>query len=169
MLSINQVWGADPTITLNASDFTGSGSSYLASEQSLTIGGIGYGANNYNPSSHQVRGNQSTLASNFYVYNKEELPGAIKSITITATGDNFKAGGVVNVYLGTSAIDSNPNSTTKTGTIGSSATSTCTIDLSSNTTDTYFRLQLTNGFTTGICILNSITIEYANSAKYTDD
>lgn len=82
-------YGASITIVPNGAT-TGSGaSSYVSTDVSFSVSSIGFIINNYNPSTRQVRGNQSTVSKNFYLYNTAALPGLVRKITMNMTGNTI--------------------------------------------------------------------------------
>lgn len=83
VVGVGSAWGEEKTITIGINPSNSSSSTYLTSVQTFTIEGVDFKMNNYNPSSGQIRGNQSSVSSNFYLYNTTEIPGTIKSVEFT--------------------------------------------------------------------------------------
>lgn len=148
IMGASNAWGDEITIDVNPSG--SSSTKYLTSEQEFTIGGVTFKMNNYNPSNGQIRGNQSTVSSNFYLYNTTPLPGELQSVQIkSATLTN--ANTLINT--GSSAITT-PSST------GTAASSSKWTGLSG----TYFCISLTKGATSGSVSMSGITITYEAAA-----
>ena len=143
----------DKTTTGNTS------SSYVTSEKSFTYEGIGFTVNNWNPSSLQIRGNQTASSnmqsgSNFYLRNTTAIPGAIRSITITYT-----AGTIVNAktyaQVSTSVITNQTTSNSKTATAG-----TQEVSWEFDGTGSYFAIGMVKGGTSGTTNSGVVTITY---------
>ena len=155
-------WAEDVTISIGNNPTNSTSTSYLATEQSFTIGGVSFVMNNYNPKSGQIRGNQggatSVSSSNFYLYNTTPIPGTLKSITITvsSTGTNTLNDGKTYLNTGTSVI----TSATTDGATPSSASW-------NNLSGTYFCIGMAKGGTSGTCTISGITITYTPSSTPT--
>lgn len=109
---------------------------------------------NYNPSSGQIRGNQSTSSSNFYLYNTTALPGALKTVAITiSTANNTFVNS--NTYINTDGSSISTHSTSGTNPTGSGETRTW-----SNLSGTFFEISLASGGTSGTCKISKIEITY---------
>ena len=143
-LGISQMWGA--TITFNVKG-QGSGNSYITLETQYTSGSTKYKMKNWVPSSGQVRGNNSTNSNNFYIYNTDAIPGTISGISITGGSYTYSK---IKYNTATSAITSHT-------TTNSMSSSSATI---SNGTGTYFRINFTNGVTSGTQCMTSVTITF---------
>ena len=144
-------WAGEGTISIGTNPSNSSSTSYLTSAQTFTIDGVTFVMNNYNPSSGQIRGNQGSASSNFYLYNTTPLPGEILSIEITVTTatSTFVAS---NTYLntGTSAITSPKTS-------GTNPSGQAWSGLSDYT---YFCISMAKGGTSNTCKISGITITY---------
>ena len=148
IVGASNAWGDEITIDVNPSG--SSSQKYLTSEQEFTIGGVTFKMNNYNPSNGQIRGNQSTVSSNFYLYNTTPLPGELQSVQIKSA-KLANANTLINT--GSSAITT-PSST------GTAASSSKWTGLSG----TYFCISLTKGATSGNVSMSGITITYEAAA-----
>jgi len=141
--------------------------SYVTTATTFTEDSSTYVINNWNPKSLQIRGNQSSISSNFYLYNTTALPGAVQSVTITTQSASLKPA-YWYVVTGTSSV----GAVTSGGTVGtgSTAVTTFTINLT-NTTDTFFSIYAKSGATYGTALLataNSIVINYASTTTVTN-
>lgn len=88
------------TVEINMKGFSGSESkSYLSSEVFDTVDGVTYYANNFNPSSGQTKGNQTTTTGNFYLYNSTALDKKLISVTIYFEGADANNTLQNNVYV----------------------------------------------------------------------
>lgn len=157
MLTIGSgnVWGE--TIEFKIKGSGASGSAYIDTETAQTAASTyGYKINHWNPSSGQVKGNQSTIANNFYVYNTTPIPGSITGIqivTLSGTYDFTKA----YYMLGTSQC------TTASG--GTAFSSNSVSGLSGS--NTYFRVQFRRYTTSGTCTADKIIITYTPTPSCT--
>ena len=140
--------------------------SYVASETEFTTNDVTFKINNWNPSSLQIRGNQTTnqnlqAGSNFYLHNTTAMPGNITGITITYT-----AGTIVNAktYAMTSsaAITSQSIAASTAGTAGTNSV-TWTFD----GTSPFFAIGMEKGGTSGTTKCGTITITYATGQSET--
>lgn len=153
---------ASISITPNKATTGSSSTSYVSTETAFTANGVGYVINNWNPSSLQIRGNQTASTNmqsgkNFYIHNTTALPGAIESITLTYT-----AGSVVNskVYaqVGTSVITNQTTGNSKTATAG-----TKQVTWTFTGSNTFFAIGMIKGGTSGTTNMGTLTITYADA------
>lgn len=147
-------YGASITIVPNGAT-TGSGaSSYVSTDVSFSVSSIGFIINNYNPSTRQVRGNQSTVSKNFYLYNTAALPGLVRKITMNMTGNTIIPNKISLI------TDTAPITDTAGGTKGTGSGKTNTVSWDVTGELSYFRIQFSNGGTSGSAICSEIIIEY---------
>ena len=142
------------TITMTGNKIC-SGSSYIQSNTNFTVDGIGFTINNFNPSSGQVRGNQTTQSNmlsgkNFYLFNTTAFPGNITKISYS-----IKAGSVVATYTYAKV------GATKFSSLGTSgATKPSNNSWTFSGDNAYFAIGMQKGGTSGTTTLNSISIYY---------
>lgn len=81
----SSVWGADETYSLtpNQSSTGSSATSYITTLTEFTYNSIKWKMNQWNPSTLQIKTNQSSAASEFRFYNTSAIPGRIKQVVIT--------------------------------------------------------------------------------------
>lgn len=147
--------GGTATIDMKATGV--SGTSYVATAQTFTISDISYTAHNFNPNNGQVKGNQTSATSNFYINNNTAYSGKIKKVTMTTGAtDNAKFQNNCYCTTGSSAITT-PAGEGTAGTISSDGKSiTWTLDSS----DSYFMISTKEKFTSGSATNVVITVEY---------
>lgn len=141
---------------------TGSTStSYVTTAKDFTYEGVGFKVNNWNPSTLQVRGNQTANSStnlqscsNFMLRNTSAIPGKIKSISIEYTSGTLEASNIY-VQTGSSEITTQKSTTSIAGTAGSKVVTWNFEDGGS-----YFALGMLKGGTSGTAISGNITITY---------
>jgi hypothetical protein len=139
---------------------TGSTStSYVQDETIFTYDGIQYAVNNWNPSTLQIRGNQTSQSNmqsgkNFYLRNKTAIPGKITSIKVEYTSGSLVA---TSIYAVTSTSQIT-NQTTSASKKGTAATNAVTWDFDAN--GGYFAIGMQKGGTSGTAISGIITITY---------
>lgn len=147
------------TLTLNAATTGKSSSSYVSTATSFIYEGVTYNVNNWNPSSLQIRGNQTTQTnlqsgSNFMIRNTTAIPGKIKSIEITYTAGSVVAANTYAV-VGASEITTQTTDGSTAGTAGTSAITWTFADGGS-----YFAIGMIKGGTSGTTKAGTITIAY---------
>lgn len=139
---------------------TGSTSTnYVQTETAFTHDGIQYAVNNWNPSTLQIRGNQSSQSNmqsgkNFYLRNKTAIPGKITSIKVEYTSGSLVA---TSIYAVTSTSQIT-NQTTSASKKGTAATKAVIWDFDAN--GGYFAIGMQKGGTSGTAISGIITITY---------
>ncbi len=139
---------------------TGSTStSYVQNETTFTYDGIQYAVNNWNPSTLQIRGNQTSQSNmqsgkNFYLRNKTAIPGKITSIKVEYTSGSLVA---TSIYAVTSTSQIT-NQTTSASKKGTAATNAVTWDFDAN--GGYFAIGMQKGGTSGTALSGTITITY---------
>lgn len=69
---------AELTINFNSTDFGNTSSTYVTKQFDFTKAGVTFNANQVNPSTGQVRVNQTSTSGNFYIYNTTALPNISK-------------------------------------------------------------------------------------------
>lgn len=161
------MWGQDLSFTPNQETTGSNSSSYVSTETEFTTGDVTFKINNWNPSSLQIRGNQTTQTNlqsgaNFYLHNTTAMPGNITGITITYTEGTIVA---ANTYAMTSnsAITSQSTSNSTAGTAASSSV-TWTFDGSSP----FFAIGMAKGATSGTTKCGTITITYTSGGQTLD-
>jgi len=143
------------------------GTSYIATLTNFTAQEIGWAINNWIPSNLQVRGNNSTVSSNFQFYNTTAIPGNITKVTLNAFSSTTGIGGTGTNHLNPASISlvagTDVQSGTSTG-IATTAETDCVYwNLSGG--NNFFRIQFVNGATSGTARISSIEIEYSESAN----
>lgn len=139
---------------------TGSTStSYVQNETAFTYDGIQYAVNNWNPSTLQIRGNQTSQTNmqsgkNFYLRNQTAIPGKITSIKVEYTSGSLVA---TSIYAVTSTSQIT-NQTTSASKKGTAATKAVIWDFDAN--GGYFAIGMQKGGTSGTAISGIITITY---------
>ena len=106
VLVCGNVWGETVTYTFTP-DKTTTGSSstaYVTSAYSFTYNDIGWSFNQWNPSTLQVRTNQSSADSEFNFKNTSAFPGKITSVVITFSALTVSDASKLCFVGGTSAI-----------------------------------------------------------------
>lgn len=161
------MWGQTLSFTPNSETTGSSSSTYVESATSFTTQDVTFVINNWNPSSLQIRGNQTTQQNlqsgkNFYLRNTTAMPGNITGITITYTAGTIVA---ANTYAMTSndAITSQSTTNSTAGTAASSSV-TWTFDGSSP----FFAIGMVKGATSGTTTCGTITITYTSGGQTLD-
>jgi len=141
------------------------GTGYVATLTNFTAEGIEWAINNWIPNTIQVRGNNSTVSSNFQFYNTTAIPGHITKVTLNAfntdiggTGTNRLNPASISLVAGTGV-----QSGTSTGIASTAGTGCVYWDLSGE--NDFFRIQFVNGATGGTARISSIEIEYSESTN----
>ena len=151
MLAVGgNAWAGEETITIGTNPTNSTSNSYVTTAQTFTIDGVGFAMNNFNPSSGQIRGNQSKASSNFYLYNTTAIPGTLVSVEITISSS-------ANTFVNSKAYINTGNEAISTpATTGTNPSSGVWSDLSG----TYFCISLADGGTSGTCKFSEIKITY---------
>ena len=147
------------TLTLNSNTTGNSSTNYVQTAYTFTYEGVTYSVNNWNPSSLQIRGNQTASnnmqsGSNFMLRNTTAIPGRIKSITITYTAGTIVATKTY-AQVGSANITNQTTSASVQGTAGTGAVSWTFDDGGS-----YFAIGMTKGGTSGTTKAGTITVVY---------
>lgn len=142
--------------------------SYVTTETESTNGGFTFKWKNMNPSSGQVRGNQTTQSNmltggNFYIFNTAAVSGSITNLTLktTATGNNKFDASKIYAAVGTSVFTSLSTSATAGTASGTSVT------WSFSGSNTFFAIGMQKGGTSNN--VNGVTLEvtYSAATNYT--
>lgn len=144
----------DATISIGINPTGSTSSSYIVTDQEFTIDGVTFVMRNYNPSTGQIRGNQSSVSSNFYLYNTTAIPGTLKSVTIE---DAAVVSTKTYINTGNDPITT-PNAE---GTNPSGSTW-------NNLSGTYFCISMAKGGTSGTVKMKGVTITYTPSGGTVD-
>lgn len=126
--------------TPNTANTGNSSGAYVANETQYEVGAYSFKVNNWNPTSGQIRGNQSSETKNFYWFNATAIPNISKiEITLTSgTLDTTK----ISFVTGSSA-----DNLSNTG-VASFADNVLTLTPSSSS-DSFFKLAFSNKATSG--------------------
>lgn len=134
MLSVNFVWGADITLTIEVGDFTGgSSSSYTVTSWSSNASD----GTAISGSSKVILDETAIRFKKSYIYNSTELPGAIKQIRVIKASGSDRS---VTAYVSPSAL------TSATGTNLGSQNLDCNFQLTAQqiaADNRYFYLNMT--------------------------
>ncbi|MGM9788187.1 MAG: hypothetical protein ACI3ZF_04695 [Candidatus Cryptobacteroides sp.] len=98
--------GKSLSFKLDATTTGSSSSSYVTSAVAFTKDEVSYKVNQWNPSSLQIRCNQSSAASNFSLYNTSAIPGNITKISIEITSGIIADVSKIYLQTSTSALSS---------------------------------------------------------------
>lgn len=136
--------------TPNATNTGNSSSTYVTTETEYTADSFTYKVNNWNPKTGQLRGNQSTITKNFYLFNTTAISNIDKieitvSGTVTATNITFTTG-------------TDASNLTNTGSV-SFANSVLTFT-PKVATDSFFKIQFKNKSTSGTVTCSKVEITY---------
>ena len=147
------------TLTLNSATTGKTSTSYVQTANTFTYDDVTYSVNNWNPSSLQIRGNQTTTnnmqsGKNFMLRNTTAIPGKIKSITITYTEGTIVAAKTY-AQVGSAEIKNQTTSTSVNGTAGTNA-----VSWTFNDGGSYFAIGMIKGGTSGTTKSGTITIVY---------
>ena len=146
---------------------TGSTStSYVGTETTFTTQEVTFVINNWNPSSLQIRGNQTTQSNlqsgaNFYLHNTTAMPGNITGITITYT-----AGAIVNTKTYATTNSSAITNQTISGSIAGTA-ETNSVSWTFDGTSPFFAIGMEKGGTSGTTKCGTITVTYTTGGSDT--
>lgn len=152
--TITVVAGGEKNVVIDKTTTGSTSNSYVTTDTEFTTDGVTYKVKNWNPSTLQVRGNQSTAGNNFHIYNTTAMPSGIKTIVVTVDGSITT--NKIFVATGTSAQTTHITSGTQ-GTYDSTAK---TLTFTLNTLNKYFTLCLVNGSTSGTVKFTNIQITY---------
>ena len=155
-------WAAEEvTIKIGINPTNSTSTSYVVTDQEFTIDGVTFIMRNYNPSTGQIRGNQTSSSNNFYLYNTTAIPGTLKSVTINdvpTSGSNSFVSSKAYINTGSDAITSQATS-------GTNPNGSTWSDLS----DSFFCISLAKGGTSGTVKMTGITIVYTTSGGSVDE
>jgi hypothetical protein len=145
------------TITPDATTTGNTATAYVSSPFTFTNSTVDFSINNWNPSTLQVRGNQSTVSANFTFHNTSVFLGYIRNIKVS-----YRAGTIVaaNTYLATSTSEI---TTTPTSGYNSATAGTGFVQWNVSGYHRFFRIHLVNGGTSGTTNLTTsaaIEIQY---------
>lgn len=163
----SSVKAATQTDSIVMSGFAGgTATSYVTSETiGTSTGGLSVSANNYMPKSGQIRGNQSNISTNFYLYNNDPILGNITKIELTGTG-TFTTGMYISVGQETQSSVSDVTNGIQ-GTLTESNSNTITWTFDENAGYTYFKILSKAKFTSGSFTAAVVNIEYNTEKTYT--
>ncbi len=82
-VSIGNVWGETYSLTPDNTSSGNSATTYVTTVSSFTYNGVTWGMNQWNPSTLQIKTNQSSATGEFRFYNLSAFPGRITSVVIT--------------------------------------------------------------------------------------
>ena len=82
-LNVGNAWGATYSLTPNKTQTGLSNTSYVTSLSSFTYDGVTWKMNQWNPSTLQIKTNQSSATSEWRFYNTSAFPGKITKVVIT--------------------------------------------------------------------------------------
>lgn len=140
------------SIDVNPSVLGNSGTSYVTKAFSFDVNGTSFTVNNINPTSGQARGNQTSAASNFYIYNTTPID------KITSVEVKYK-GTIAADKIFFVTGDEKCESAITSGETGTAASSILTIN-AADATQSFFRIQFIKGSTSGTVNVSNITINY---------
>ena len=124
--------------------------------------------NQFNPSSGQIKGNQTTVAGNWQLWNTVEIPGAITGITLNFPGADATNYFKNNLYCAVSN-ESQGNVTSVDGlTAGTTSKSNITFAFDSADSNCYFKLLTDEKFTNGT-VKGNITVTVTYEVNVPDD
>lgn len=181
---VNAIWGdgsveptpdpggdpiVDPDVTEETITMKGFNSSsqttYLLEDQTGTSpSGMTLIANNFNNSTGQIRGNQSSESTNFYIYNTVATPGNIETITLAQGSGNgsFSAGALA-------AFGTTSQANASTGTAGTVSDDNGAMTWTIGTPNyTFFKIFCPSAFTSGNVRDASIVITYKSEGGSTE-
>lgn len=135
--------------------------SYVTTETAFETNGVSYLINNWNPSTLQVRGNQTTQSNlqsgaNFYIHNTTAFPGDITRIEVTyKTAETTLVESKIYAQFASSLI-----STQDTAKSSNPMDSDSKLTWSNSTSSKYFAIGMIQGGTSGTAKIEKITIYY---------
>ena len=144
------------TFKLDETTTSSSSSSYVTTATSFTYEDVSFKVNQWNPSTLQIKCNQSSAGSNFTLYNTTAIPGAITKISIEITSGTIAD--VSKIYLNTSTTALSSAATSGQSPTNDNGTLEWTLD----GTASYFSFGTVKGGMTGTVKAGSITITYSN-------
>lgn len=144
------------TVTFTMAGFNEDATSYDSTDHAgtgaITGGGtINAVARNFNTSTGAIRGNQTSVASNWSLWNTQAIPGPITTISLTATGTLQN-----NLYA---ATGTSTQASATTGTAGGTSPR-FTWSFNANSNLTYFKLCTKEKFTSGTVTAAVVTVTY---------
>lgn len=143
-------------ITPNATNTGETSSSYIETAKTYTVNKVSYVANNFNPSTGQIRGNQTNNAKNFSLSNTVAAEN-IQSITFTLSTGSLNTSNIT--------FKTGETSATEVGVITANG-NTCTFTpATGRTTDSFFSITFANKATTGTVKVSKIEIVYNPSTE----
>ena len=125
----------------------------MTTATSFTYEDVSFKVNQWNPSSLQIKCNQSSAGSNFTLYNTTAIPGAITKISIEITSGTIAD--VSKIYLQTSTTALSSAATSGQSPTNSNSTLEWTLD----GTASYFSFGTVKGGMSGTVKAGSITIK----------
>ena len=139
----------DVTISIGINPTNSTSTSYIVTSQEFTIDDVTFVMCNYNPKTGQIRGNQSSANSNFYLYNTTPIPGTLKSVTIEDAA----------IVSSNTFINTGDEAITTPATSGTNPSGSTWSELSG----TYFCISMAKGGTSGTVKMTGVTITYTLS------
>lgn len=137
------------------SETTGSSSStYVTTAKEFTTNNVSFVVNQWNPSSLQIKCNQTTSNSNFQLRNTTAIPGKIRKISIIITSGTF--GDLTKLYISTSSSAATAAATSGTNPVNNNGT----LEWTFTGDDTYFTFGTVKGGMSGTVKADDIIIEY---------
>ena len=162
VLVCGNVWGETKTYTFTPDNATtgNAATAYVTSAYSFTYNDIGWSFNQWNPSTLQVKTNQSSADSEFNFKNTSAFPGKITSVVITFSALTVSDASKLCFVGGTSAISSLSG-----GTVGTWNSTAKTLTWTPASTDnfTYFAFYQNGKAASGTNYLassNAIVVTY---------
>lgn len=145
-------------ITPNATNTGETSSSYIGTAKTYTVNKVSYVANNFNPSTGQIRGNQTNNAKNFSLSNTVAAEN-IQSITFTLSTGSLNTENIT--------FKTGETSATEVGVITANENKTiCTFTpATGRNTDSFFSITFANKATTGTVKVSKIEIVYNPSTE----
>ena len=171
-ISTNSAWGAEETYSMTPDKTTtgSSATSYITTLTEFTCDGIKWKMNQWNPSSLQVKTNQSSAASEFRFYNTTAFSGKITKVVVkfsALTLSNTNKTGFI--FVGGSSEVSSPTG----GTDGTWNDTDKTLTWTPSTSDnfTYFAMYQNGKVATGtnkLATSDAIVVTYETSGGGSD-
>ena len=143
------------TFKLDASTTGKSSSSYVTTATAFTNNDVSFKVNQWNPSSLQIKCNQTTAGKNFTLYNTTAIPGKITKISIEITSGSIAD--VSKIYLTTSATALSSAATSGQNPTNNNGTLEWTLD----GTASYFSFGTVKGGMSGTVKAGNIKITYS--------
>ena len=169
---LNSAWGAETYSLTPTQENTGSNATtYITTLTGFTYNGISWKMNQWNPSTLQIRTNQSSAASEFRFYNSSPFPGKITKVVIKFQTLNVSDASKLMFIGGTTEVTA-----TSGGTAGTWNSSNKTLTWTPTSTDnfTYFAFYQNGKAATGTNSLNNtnaivVTYETGSSTLTASD